>query len=310
MSDTALRKIQTQGVHHITLTRRRPAKAPSTSGKACWACPSSSTSPNLDDPNEGHLYSIRATGRLITIFTNENPHARSKPVPEAVGLAPPTPPSTSARRRFWQIAARLDARGVRHSGPGRSRVHGFDLFPRSAGAEDRTGQLPFRAARRVPPRRCDDRGAQDPGGPAATTTSTGSIWPTPSRRWWRAVSARCPTIAGRAAATERGRAGSAWQCDRADRPGRDRIARPAPGLRSPEAAEGNLLFRSRALARGFTATNSSMARSACPTGTGPARQSRRGAAISRPGKARTRIRCLQPRPPAAPAIVVNLLRHC
>jgi catechol-2,3-dioxygenase len=72
--------------------------------------------PNLDSPKEGHLYFDPGDGRLITIFTNEDRKPDPKPVPEAVGSLHHLAFNVS-QATFWQIAARLDARGVRHSGP-------------------------------------------------------------------------------------------------------------------------------------------------------------------------------------------------
>jgi catechol 2,3-dioxygenase-like lactoylglutathione lyase family enzyme len=115
MTDTHLRKIQTQGVHHITLIG-----ADRESSIAFWegvlGMPFIFDQPNLDDPNEGHLYFDPGDGRLITIFTNETRKPDSSAVPEAVGSLHHLAFNVS-QASFWQIAARLDARGVRHSGP-------------------------------------------------------------------------------------------------------------------------------------------------------------------------------------------------
>jgi len=115
MSTTEFRKIQTQGVHHITLTG-----AGRQSSIDFWegvlGMPFIFDQPNLDDPNEGHLYFDPGDGRLITIFTNEARKPDPKPVPEAVGSLHHLAFNVS-QASFWQIAARLDARGVRHSGP-------------------------------------------------------------------------------------------------------------------------------------------------------------------------------------------------
>jgi len=72
--------------------------------------------PNLDDPNEGHLYFDPGDGRLITVFTNENRAPEATPVPEAVGGLHHLAFNVS-QASFAQIAERLDARGVKHSGP-------------------------------------------------------------------------------------------------------------------------------------------------------------------------------------------------
>ena len=72
--------------------------------------------PNLDDPKEGHLYFDPGDGRLITIFTNEDRKADDTMVPEATGSLHHLALNVS-QATFWQVAERLDARGVRHSGP-------------------------------------------------------------------------------------------------------------------------------------------------------------------------------------------------
>lgn len=115
MSNTAFRKIQTQGVHHITLNG-----ADRQSSIDFWegvlGMPFIFDQPNLDNPGEGHLYFDPGDGRLITIFTNEARKPDATPVPEAVGSLHHLAFAVS-QASFWQIAARLDGRGVKHSGP-------------------------------------------------------------------------------------------------------------------------------------------------------------------------------------------------
>ena len=114
MTKTPPRKIQTQGVHHITLIG-----ADRQSSIDFWegvlGMPFIFDQPNLDDPNEGHLYFDPGDGRLITVFTNENRAPEATPVPEAVGGLHHLAFNVS-QASFAQIAERLDARGVKHSG--------------------------------------------------------------------------------------------------------------------------------------------------------------------------------------------------
>ena len=112
---TELRKIQTQGVHHITITGAgRQTSIDFWEG--VLGMPLIFDQPNLDDPNEGHLYFVPGDGRLITIFTNEGRKADAKPVPEAVGSLHHLALNVS-QATFWQVPKRLDVRGVEHSGP-------------------------------------------------------------------------------------------------------------------------------------------------------------------------------------------------
>ncbi|MEY3004939.1 MAG: putative ring-cleaving dioxygenase MhqO [Pseudomonadota bacterium] len=115
MPHTELRKIQTQGVHHITLIG---ADRQSTIDfwEGVLGMPFVFDQPNLDNPREGHLYFDPGDGRLITVFTNEERAPDAKAVPEAVGSLHHIAFNVS-QASFWQVAARLDARGVRHSGP-------------------------------------------------------------------------------------------------------------------------------------------------------------------------------------------------
>ena len=66
-----MRKIQSQGVHHITLVG-----ADRQTSVDFWegvlGMPFVFEQPNLDRPEENHLYFDPGDGRLITIFTNEN----------------------------------------------------------------------------------------------------------------------------------------------------------------------------------------------------------------------------------------------
>jgi catechol 2,3-dioxygenase-like lactoylglutathione lyase family enzyme len=115
MADTAYRKIQTQGVHHITLTGA-DRQTSIDFWEGVLGMPFVFDQPNLDNENEGHLYFDPGDGRLITIFTNETRKPDATPVPEATGSLHHLALSVS-QATFWQIAERLDARGVNHSGP-------------------------------------------------------------------------------------------------------------------------------------------------------------------------------------------------
>ena len=115
MSNTEFRKIQTQGVHHITLNGA-DRQTSIDFWEGVLGMPFVFDQPNLDNPGEGHLYFDPGDGRLITIFTNEARKPTGNPVPEAVGSLHHLALNVS-QATFWQVAARLDARGVKHSGP-------------------------------------------------------------------------------------------------------------------------------------------------------------------------------------------------
>ena len=110
-----MRKIQSQGVHHITLVgadRRTSIDF----WEGVLGMPFVFEQPNLDNPGESHLYFDPGDGRLVTIFTNEE----RVPDPERT----PTDPGcvhhiafAISQATFAQTVERLDERGIKHSGP-------------------------------------------------------------------------------------------------------------------------------------------------------------------------------------------------
>ena len=110
-----LRKIQTQGVNHITIMGA-DRQTSIDFWEGVLGMPFIFDQPNLDSENEGHLYFDPGDGRLITIFTNEDRKPDATPVPEATGSLHHLAFNVS-RATFWQAPERLDARGVDHSGP-------------------------------------------------------------------------------------------------------------------------------------------------------------------------------------------------
>ena len=109
-----MRKLQSQGVHHITIVgadRRTSIDF----WEGVLGMPFVFEQPNLDNASESHLYFDPGDGRLITIFTNE------ERVPDPTRT--PTDPGcvhhlafAVSQATFWQAAERLEERGVRHSG--------------------------------------------------------------------------------------------------------------------------------------------------------------------------------------------------
>jgi glyoxalase family protein len=109
-----MRKIQSQGVHHITLVGAgRQTSIDFWEG--LLGMPFVFEQPNLDNPNESHLYFNPGDGRLITVFTDDE----RTPDPERT----PTDPGcvhhlafAVSQATFAQTVERLDERGIHHSG--------------------------------------------------------------------------------------------------------------------------------------------------------------------------------------------------
>jgi len=109
-----MKKIQTQGVHHITLVGA-DRQTSIDFWQGVLGMPFVFEQPNLDDPEQNHLYFDPGDGRLITIFTNESWQSDSTPNPNGVGnlhhLA-----FIVSRATYTQAAARLAERGMATSG--------------------------------------------------------------------------------------------------------------------------------------------------------------------------------------------------
>ena len=109
-----MRKLQTQGVHHITIVGA-DRQTSIDFWEGVLGMPFVFDQPNLDNPNESHLYFDPGDGRLITVFTNEErvpDPTRTSTDPGAVHhLA-----FAISQATFAQTVERLDERGIRHSG--------------------------------------------------------------------------------------------------------------------------------------------------------------------------------------------------
>jgi catechol 2,3-dioxygenase-like lactoylglutathione lyase family enzyme len=109
-----MRKIQTQGVHHITINgANRQTSIDFWEG--VLGMPFVFEQPNLDNADESHLYFDPGDGRLITIFTNEAREPVQKTAPREPGIVHHVAFSLS-QATFAQTVERLDERGIRHSG--------------------------------------------------------------------------------------------------------------------------------------------------------------------------------------------------
>jgi catechol 2,3-dioxygenase-like lactoylglutathione lyase family enzyme len=108
-------KIQTQGVHHITFVgSNRETIIDFYQG--LLGMPLVMDQPNLDVPEEDHLYFDTGDGRLLTFFVRPTRVNDPAPNPEGIGnlhhLA-----FTVSRVTYTQVAQRLNERGIWNTGP-------------------------------------------------------------------------------------------------------------------------------------------------------------------------------------------------
>jgi len=108
------RKLQSQGVHHITIVG-----ADRRTSIGFWegmlGMPFVFEQPNLDNESESHLYFDSGDGRLITVFTNEEREPDPTRTSTDIGCVHHVAFSLS-QATFRQAVERLDERKIRHSG--------------------------------------------------------------------------------------------------------------------------------------------------------------------------------------------------
>ncbi len=109
-----MRKLQSQGVHHITLTGA-DRQTSIDFWEGVLGMPFVFEQPNFDNAAESHLYFDPGDGRLITIFTNEGRTADPRRTPTDPGCVHHVAFSVS-HVTFKQAVERLEERGIRHSG--------------------------------------------------------------------------------------------------------------------------------------------------------------------------------------------------
>jgi catechol 2,3-dioxygenase-like lactoylglutathione lyase family enzyme len=109
-----MRKLQAQGVHHITLVGA-DRQTSIDFWEGMLGMPFVFEQPNLDNPAESHLYFDPGDGRLITIFTNEDRRGDGERTPTDPGCVHHVAFALS-QATFRQAVERLDERGIRHSG--------------------------------------------------------------------------------------------------------------------------------------------------------------------------------------------------
>jgi len=110
-----MRKIQTQGVHHITLMGA-DRQTSIDFWEGVLGMPFVFEQPNLDNPKEGHVYFDPGDGRLITVFTNEERTPDATRTSTDQGAVHHLAFNVS-KATFSQTVERLDERGIKHSGP-------------------------------------------------------------------------------------------------------------------------------------------------------------------------------------------------
>ena len=109
-----MRKLQSEGVHHITLVgANRQTSIDFWEG--VLGMPFVFEQPNLDNESESHLYFDPGDGRLITVFTNEDRVPDSTRTSTDIGCVHHIAFAVS-QATFRQIVERLEERGIRHSG--------------------------------------------------------------------------------------------------------------------------------------------------------------------------------------------------
>ena len=111
---TRMRKLQSQGVHHITLVGA-DRQTSIDFWEGLLGMPFVFEQPNLDNPGESHLYFDPGDGRLITVFTNEDRTPDPRRTPTDPGCVHHIAVSLS-KATFDQAVERLEARGIEHSG--------------------------------------------------------------------------------------------------------------------------------------------------------------------------------------------------
>jgi catechol 2,3-dioxygenase-like lactoylglutathione lyase family enzyme len=109
-----MRKLQSQGVHHITIVGA-DRQTSIDFWEGLLGMPFVFEQPNLDNEGESHLYFEPGDGRLITVFTDES----RTPDPTRTSTEPGCVHHIAlslSQAVFHQAVERLDERGISHSG--------------------------------------------------------------------------------------------------------------------------------------------------------------------------------------------------
>src|SRR3954467_3339046 len=108
-----MRKLQSQGVHHITLVGA-DRQTPIDFWEGVLGMPFVFDQPNLDNTADSHLYFDPGDGRLITVFCNEDREPDAERTSTDVGAVHHVAFAVS-NATFRQAVERLDERGIEHS---------------------------------------------------------------------------------------------------------------------------------------------------------------------------------------------------
>ena len=105
-----MRKVQVQGLHHITIVGSTKQSAIDF-WQGALGMPFVFEQPNLGKPDENHLYFDPGDGRLITVFTNETREDAGRDAPREIGCVEHIAFNVS-RATFTHAPARLRERGI------------------------------------------------------------------------------------------------------------------------------------------------------------------------------------------------------
>jgi catechol 2,3-dioxygenase-like lactoylglutathione lyase family enzyme len=109
-----MEKLQTQGLHHITLVGADRATSIDF-WEGVLGMPFVFEQPNLDNANESHIYFDPGDGRLITVFTREDRTPINRRTPTEPGCVHHIAFNVS-RASFNEALKRLNSRGIENTG--------------------------------------------------------------------------------------------------------------------------------------------------------------------------------------------------
>ena len=156
-----MQKIQSQGIHHITIVGA-DRQTSIDFWEGVLGMPFVFEQPNLDNEGESHLYFDPGDGRLITIFTDESRTPDSRRTPTEPGCVHHVAIAVS-QAVFQQAAARLDERGITHSGVKDRGFMDSIYFDDPLGLTIELASYRFEPTVRVQSLGCLARGPQAPG---------------------------------------------------------------------------------------------------------------------------------------------------